>query len=137
MSSTVADAHRLLREATVALRSVVENGSDDERLAALRVSAGVGRQLTVLTVDTVAELQRRGAFVARGYKSVNRALVDQLGFEWAEARRHTVAVEQVCPRVALDGAELPALLPASSAASRASPDDLAVVEAGLARTAAH
>ncbi|MFC4948221.1 HNH endonuclease signature motif containing protein [Pseudonocardia sp. GCM10023141] len=120
---------------------------------------GVGRQLTVLTVDTVAELQRRGAFVERGYKSVNRALVDQLGFEWAEARRHSVAVEQICPRVALDGAELPALLPAtaeafhagavtlrhveviakvlaSSAASRISPDDLAVVEAELASTAA-
>ncbi|MFC4945235.1 HNH endonuclease signature motif containing protein [Pseudonocardia sp. GCM10023141] len=157
--ATVADAHRLLAEATAALRSVAENGSDDVRLAALRVGEGVGRQLTVLAVDTVAELQRRGAFVERGYKSVNRALVDQLGFAWAEARRHTVAAEQVCPRVALDGAELPALLPAtaaafhagevtlrhveviakvlsSSAASRVSAGDLAVVEAELAATAA-
>ncbi len=40
---------------------------------------------------------------------------DLLGWERIEARRRVVAAEQVCPRVALDGAALPPRLPATAA----------------------
>ncbi len=43
-------------------------------------------------------------------------MADLLGWERFEARRRVVAAEQVVPRVGLDGAVLPARLPATGAA---------------------
>ena len=63
-----------------------------------------------LAVDGVAELERRGVFAERGYRSPAGALGDLLGWERFEARRRAVAAESVCPRISLDGTELPARL---------------------------
>jgi hypothetical protein len=158
MSETVADAHRRLIEAIAVLQSATDNGTDEERLAALRVNEGILRQLTVHGVQTTAELTRRGAFTERGYKSPTLALTEQLGIEYYDARLRVTATQQVCPRVGFDGAPLPPLLPAtaaafaagqlslrhidvitkvmgSKAAARVDPEDLAVVEANLAENA--
>lgn len=64
----------------------------------------------------MSELQRRGAFAERGYRTPVSALCDLAGWERFEARRRLLAAEQVCPRIGLDGATLPARLPATAAA---------------------
>ena len=53
-------------------------------------------------------------FAEHGYKSAVQALSDLLGWERFEARRRVVAAEQVTPRTGLDGAVLPARLPATA-----------------------
>ena len=53
-------------------------------------------------------------FTDKGYKSPVQALSDLLGWEGCEARRRMVAAEQVTPRTGLDGAVLPARLPATA-----------------------
>src|SRR4029079_18614241 len=98
--------------ATDALRDVAHSGGAAERIAVLRLCETVVRQLDQVTVATVAGLDRDGAFVERGYRSATQALSDLLGWERFEARRRTVAAEQVVPRVGLDGSVLPARLPA-------------------------
>src|SRR3954451_11055865 len=65
-------------------------------------------------VDAVADLQRRGIFAERGYRSQTGALSDLLGWERFEARRRVVAAESVCEQIGLDGAALPARLPATA-----------------------
>jgi len=80
----------------------------------LRLCAGVARQLDQVTVATVAGLDREGCFAEHGYKSATQALSDLLGWERFEARRRTVAAEQVVARTGLDGSVLPARLPATA-----------------------
>ncbi len=75
----------------------------------------MARRLDRVTVAAVAALERRGAFAERGYRSAAAALTDLLGWERFEARRRVVAAEQVTPRIGLDGAPLPARLPATAA----------------------
>jgi Domain of unknown function (DUF222) len=117
-SGAVAHAHRLLTEAVQALAEATAVGAttDAELLSALTVSEGTSRRLDRLMVDTVAVLQRRGAFAERGYKSTAGALSDLLGWERFEARRLVNAADHVSPRIGLDGTELPPLLPATAAA---------------------
>jgi hypothetical protein len=111
--SPVAEAHRHLQAAFDALRAAAESpqATDDELLSILTVAEGHARQLDQLTVSTVATLQRRGTFSARGYKKPAGALADLLGWEWFQARRRVVAADQACPRIGLDGSVLDARLP--------------------------
>jgi len=82
----------------------------------LTVGEGVRRSVDQAGVAALADLERRGTFGERGYRSSAAALGDLLGWERAEARRQLIAAEQVRPRVGLDGAALPPRLPATAAA---------------------
>lgn len=154
----VAAAYRIIADALDALESLTDTGTDEQRLALLRISEGASRRLTVYGVHSAAELTRRGAFAERGYTSPTLALCEQLGIERYDAHLRVVATQQVCERVGFDGAVLPLRLPAtavafvagrvslrhveviakvlgSAAAQRLDPEDLAVVEANLAENA--
>ena len=106
---------RLLAQALDALDACAESGGDAELIAILARCESAVRRLDRVTVAAVAGLERRGVFAERGYKSAAAALADLLGWERFEARRRVVAAEQVTPRVGLDGALLPARLPATAA----------------------
>ena len=153
--SLLATAQRLFAQAVEAAREVAGVGSAGERVSVLTLCESVARQLDQVTVGAVAELDRDGVFADRGYKSPTQALCDLVGWERSEAVRRTTAAEQVVPRVGLDGAVLPARLPAtaevfaagrtglrhveviarllgSAAARRLSPEQWASAEAQLA-----
>ena len=76
---------------------------------------GAVRRLDRAAVAAVAGLERRGVFAERGYRSSAAALADLVGWERFEARRRVVVAEQVVARAGLDGAVLPARLPATAA----------------------
>jgi Domain of unknown function (DUF222)/HNH endonuclease len=120
----LAAAHRLLNQAVDALGDVASSGGDAELVSMLTVCEGVARRLDRVAVDAVATLERRGVFAQRGYSCPARALSDLVGWERFEARLRATAAAQVTPRVGLDGAALPARLPATAAI-------FAVGEAGL------
>src|SRR5919107_844178 len=112
--ASLATAHRLLLQAVDALGEAAGLGSDAELMSVLTLCEGATRRLDRVTVDALAALERRGVFAQRGYKSAAAALSDLLGWEGFEARRRVVAAEQVTPRAGLDGAVLPARLPATA-----------------------
>src|SRR5689334_22272818 len=112
--TALASAHRLLAQAADAVAALAESGSDDELLAVLTMCEWAGRRLDRAVVGAVAALQRRGTFADRGYKSTAGALGDLLGWERFAARRRVLAADQVTSRVGLDGAVLPARLPATA-----------------------
>ena len=112
--SPLAAAQRLFAQALDAVREVTGAGSVGERVSVLTLCESVGRQLDQVAVAAVAALDRDGVFADKGYKSPTQALTDLLGWEQFEARRRVVAAEQVVPRVGLDGAVLPARLPATA-----------------------
>lgn len=117
MDAALPEAHRLLTEAIDALCAAAGRAASDEvLLSVLGVCEGAARRLDRAVVGAVSELQRRGAFAERGYRTPVSALCDLAGWERFEARRRLVAAEQVCPRIGLDGATLPARLPATAAA---------------------
>jgi Domain of unknown function (DUF222) len=112
--------------------------TDEELLSVLTIVEGVSRRLDHLTVSTVAVLQRRGAFAARGYTKTTGALSDLLAWDEFEAHRRVVAAEQACERIALDGTILAARLPVTGKAFAAGRAGLRHVEviAGLLGSAA-
>ena len=112
--SPSAAAQRLLMQAADAVMAVARSGSDAELVTLLTTCDAVVRRLDRVTVDAVAALERRGAFAERGYTSPTAALSDLLGWERIDSRRRVVAAEQVTPRTGLDGAVLPARLPATA-----------------------
>src|SRR6185295_4020791 len=113
MSTTaLTDAQRLLLQAVDALDQAAGSGGDAELVSVLTLCETVVRRLDRVTVGAVAALERRGVFAEKGHKSAAGALGDLLGWERFEARRRVVAAEQVTPQVGLDGAALPARLPA-------------------------
>ena len=135
----VVAAHRLLAEAVDVLAAIGPGASDDDLLSVLTACEGVARRLDQVAVAAMAELERRGTFAERGYRSAAGALGDLLGWEWFEARRRVVAAEQVCARTGLDGAELPARLPSTAAefaAGRAGLRHVEVIARVLASPAA-
>lgn len=112
--SPLRESHRLLEEAVDGLFVAAGPLATDAELeSVLTLCEGVVRRVDHVTVGAIAELSRRGTFAERGYKNPSAALSDLLGWERFEARRRVVAAEQVCPRIALDGAPLPAALPAT------------------------
>ncbi len=126
--ASLATAHRLLLQAVDALGEAAGLGSDAELMSVLTLCEGVTRRLDRVTVDALAALERRGVFAERGYKSAAAALSDLLGWERFEARRRVVVAEQVTPRVGLDGAPLPARLPATAMVFAAGATSLRHVE---------
>ena len=126
----LAVAQRLLLQALDAVREAAgPTATDDELIAVLSLCESVARQWDRVTVDTVADLERRGTFTGRGYKNAAAALEDLLGWERPEARRRTIAAEHVTARVGLDGAALPARLPATAAVFAAGQAGLRHVDA--------
>jgi hypothetical protein len=136
--ASLTTAHRLLLQAVDALGEAADLGSDTELVSVLTLCEGVTRRLDRVAVDAVAVLERRGAFAERGYKSASAALSDLLGWERFDARRRVVVAEQVTSRVGLDGAPLPARLPATATVFAAGATSLRHVEviAGVLGTAA-
>ena len=112
--SPLASAQCLFAQALDALRGVAEAGAADDRVAVLTLCEGVARQLDQVTVAAVAGLDREGVFSDKGYASPVQALSDLLGWEGRQARRRVTVAEQVAPRTGLDGAVLPARLPATA-----------------------
>jgi 5-methylcytosine-specific restriction protein A len=105
-----------LAQAFAVLDGVVESGSDADLVAVLGRCENLVRRAERATVAATAALERRGVFTSHGYQSPAAALADLLGCERFEARRRVTAAEQVMPRIGLDGAALPARLPATAAA---------------------
>jgi Domain of unknown function (DUF222) len=122
-------AHRLMTEAADVLAGVVASGTDGELLSVITMCEGATRSQDRVAVDAVAALQRRGFFLERGYKSTPAALSDLVGWERFEARRRTVAAEQVGSRTSLDGTVLPARLPCTAEVFAAGKASLRHVEA--------
>jgi Domain of unknown function (DUF222)/HNH endonuclease len=105
----------------------------------LTIVEGVSRQLDHLAVSTVATLQRRGTFAARGYKKPTGALSDLVGWDGYEAHRRVVAAEQACERIGLGGTVLAARLPVTGkafAAGRAGLRHVEVIAALMGSAAA-
>lgn len=92
-------AERLLAELVAVSGS---SAADDEVLSVLTVCEGVSRGVERFSVGVIADLQRRGTFAERGYRSTVKALTDLLGWEWFDARRRLIVAEQTCARVGLD-----------------------------------
>ncbi|MFP5023530.1 HNH endonuclease signature motif containing protein, partial [Pseudonocardia phyllosphaerae] len=78
------------------------------------MAEGVVRRLDRCTVAVTAELERRGAFVERGYKNADSALSDLVGWDRREAKVRTRAAQHVHPRTGLTGQTLPPRLPATA-----------------------
>jgi uncharacterized protein DUF222/HNH endonuclease len=114
-SSPVGAAYRLLTEAVDELAAIGNPAATaEDLLSVLTISEGVARRLDQIVVGVVADLLRRGTFAERGYRNAVTAVADLVGWDRAEARRRVSAAEQVCPRTGLDGAVLPARLPATA-----------------------
>lgn len=117
MEAPLETASRLFGQAVEALRAAVGAGaSEADLLGVLTLGEGVRRALDQAGVAALADLERRGTFGERGYRSSAAALADLLGWERTEAKRHLGAAEHVRPRVGLDGAVLPPRVPATAAA---------------------
>ena len=109
-------ASRLFAQAVEALRAAAGPGaSEADLLGVLTVGEGVRRGLDQAGMAALADLERRGTFAGRGYRSSVAALADLLGWDRGEARRHLSVAEHVGPRVGLDGAGLPPRLPVTAA----------------------
>jgi hypothetical protein len=122
-------ASRLFAQAVAALRVVAGSAaSEADLLGVLTVGEGVRRALDQAGVAALADLERRGTFSARGYRSSAAALGDLLGWDRAEATRHLTAAEQVRPRIGLDGTPLPPRLPVTAATFEAGQASLRHVE---------
>lgn len=114
-SSPVTSAHCRLTEAVDELSAAcTATANADDLLSVLTIGEGVTRRLDQIVVAVVADLLRRGTFAERGYRNAVTAVADLMGWDRAEARRRVIAAEQVCPRAGLDGAVLPAKLPATA-----------------------
>ena len=114
-SSPVVAAHGHLTEAVDELSAAcAPTATADDLLSVLTIGEGVARRLDQIVVAVVADLLRRGTFAERGYRNAVTAVADLMGWDRAEARRRVSAAEQVCPRTGLDGAALPARLPATA-----------------------
>jgi 5-methylcytosine-specific restriction protein A len=114
MSDAIAAAADCLLEAAEQLRAATAGAGDDDLLSALIACEAVTRRLDHIAVETLATVDRRGVFTARGYRSTPAALADLLRWERPQARRHAVAAEQVIARTGLDGTALPAVLPGTA-----------------------
>ena len=114
-SDRLAGAARLLEQAGAELAAIGAAGAgEDELLGLLTVCEGAVRVLERVSIGAVADLERRGVFAERGYRSTVTALTDLLGCDRADARRRLVVAEQACARVGLDGSVLAARLTATA-----------------------
>lgn len=59
---------------------------DDDLLDLLRVGEGITRGVERASIGAMSDLERRGVFAERGYRSTVTALADLLGWERGDAR---------------------------------------------------
>jgi hypothetical protein len=119
-------ARDLLREAVASVRAGAM--PDDSLLReALELSRELARLVSQVQVETVAALDRSGAFASAGYQRPDSAVANVLTVERGRAREITQAAERVCPRVDLQGQVLPAVLPATAVVFAAGAASLAHV----------
>jgi len=122
-------ASRLFAQAVEALREAAGPAAGEaDLLGVLALGEGVRRALDQAGVAALADLERRGTFAGRGYRSSVAALADLLGWDRGDARRHLSVAEHVEPRVGLDGAGLPPRLPVTAAVFAAGAASLRHVE---------
>jgi hypothetical protein len=116
-----------LREAVASVRT---GGFPDDSLLreALESSRELARLVSQVQVETVAALERSGAFAAAGYRRPESAVANVLTVERGRAREITRAAAGVCPRVDLQGQVLPTALPATAVVFAAGAASLAHVE---------
>jgi hypothetical protein len=79
-------ARRLFAQVAALRAAAGPAASEAELLGVLTVGEGVRRALEQAGVAALADLERRGTFSERGYRSSAAALGDLLGWERAEAR---------------------------------------------------
>jgi hypothetical protein len=129
-TGSVDDARDRFREAAAQLSEAAGPGAAaDEVIAALATCEEARRSMDRAMVGMVADLQRRGVFAERGYRSPVGALGDLLRWERFEARRRVAAAESVCAQVGLGGEVLRARLPATATVFAAGEAGLRHVEA--------
>src|SRR4051794_3323001 len=121
-------ARDLLQKAVDAVRDGEVLG-DSELRDALGLTRELARLVSQVQVETVAALDRSGAFAAEGYKRPDSAVANLLTVERGRAAEITRAAARVCPRVDPQGQPLPASLPATAAVFAAGAASLAHVEA--------
>jgi len=127
--SPLALAHRALVDAIDALAAASDSAAHPEEvLSVLTIAEGLTRRLDHLSVTRIADLDRRGVFADRGYRSPAAALTDLLGWERGAAGRRVRVGEQVSPRIGLDGQPLPPRLPATAQVFAAGATSLRHVE---------
>src|SRR3954449_6206236 len=102
--------------------------SDSELRDALELTRELARLVSQVQVETVAALDRSGAFAAQGYRRPDSAVANMLTVERGRASEITRAAARVCPRIDLQGQVLPAALPATAAVFAAGAASLAHVE---------
>src|SRR4051794_39699270 len=103
-TGSVDDARDRFREAAAQLSEAAGPGAAaDEVIAALATCEEARRSMDRAMVGMVADLQRRGVFAERGYRSPVGALGDLLRWERFEARRRVAAAESVWAQVGLGG----------------------------------
>src|SRR3954451_17700265 len=107
-------ARDLLRKAVSEVRGG-EVLSDSELRDALELTRELARLVSQVQVETVAALDRSGAFAAEGYKRPDSAVANLLTVARGRAAEITRAAARVCPRVDPQGQPLPASLPATAA----------------------
>src|SRR4051794_9700291 len=120
-------ARDLLRKAVGSVRS---GGipSDSELRDALELTRELARLVSQVQVETVAALDRSGAFAAQGYRRPDSAVANMLTVERGRASETRAAAARVCPRIDLQGQVLPTALPATAAVFAAGSASLAHVE---------
>jgi 5-methylcytosine-specific restriction protein A len=108
------------------------SASDLEMIEALRDYGAVRDRAEAAAVLLVGQMIRRGVFSVHGYTRPEYAVADLLGWDRRAARRRVKLAEQVCPRISLDGQELPARLPATGTVFAEGRLPVAVAEAIVA-----
>src|SRR3954471_23413430 len=107
-------ARDLLQKAVSSVRSGAVL-SDSELRDALELTRELARLVSQVQVETVAALDRSGAFAAEGYRRPDSAVANMLTVERGRASAITRAAARVCRRVDLEGQVLPVSLPATAA----------------------
>ncbi|MEV1296060.1 DUF222 domain-containing protein [Pseudonocardia sp. NPDC049635] len=114
MYERVAAAHARLTAAVDELVVLLDSASDGEVVAVQIAIEAAARRLDHAGVTALTVAQRRAIYAGRGYRTPAAALADLLRWEPRRARRYTTAAEAVTARVGLDGAAMPARLPATA-----------------------
>src|SRR4051812_33080880 len=124
-------ARDLLQKAVDAVRSGEALG-DSELRDALALTRELTRLVSQVQVETVAALDRSGAFAAEGYERPDSAVANLLTVDRGRAAEITRAAARGCRRGDPQGQPLPLSLPAAAAGFAAGAASLAGVE-GIGR----
>src|SRR5918999_129486 len=109
-------AHGALQSTVDAVRENGNTATTDELRDTLLACHALMQLATQIEVETVAALERNGAFTAAGYRRPESAVANLLTLDRAPARDITTAAARVCARVDLQGQTLPPALPGTAAA---------------------